>query len=90
MKLLIIKDIGLLGQKRNTIKDNQTKQLEEVKKQNLENACLLECAFIRALAYVKYCGIHLDQSLWLDKMEKDKHELEEALKALFKRKITKN
>lgn len=58
------------------------KQLEEVKKQNLENACLLECAFIRALAYVKYCGIHLDQSLWLDKMGKDKHELEEALKAL--------
>lgn len=58
------------------------KQLEEVKKQNLENACLLECAFIRALAYVKYCGIHLDQSLWLDKMGKDKYELEEALKAL--------
>ena len=58
------------------------KQLEELAKQNLLKACQFECAFIRPLAYVKYCGIHLDPVLWTEKMNKDQQELKKAINKL--------
>lgn len=61
------------------IRDSQLKELEE---QNLTKACKFECEFIKPLAYVKYCGIHLDPILWKNKMESDVKNLQDALEKL--------
>lgn len=66
------------------LEDIKEKQLEELGKQGLIKACQFECSFIRPLAYVKYCGIHLDQNLWIKKMEQDQRELKESIDALNK------
>lgn len=57
-------------------------QLKELEKQNLINACKFECEFIKVLAYVKYCGIHMDPILWKNKMESDNKKLQESLSKL--------
>lgn len=64
------------------LEEIKEKQLEELKQQNLVKACMFECSFVIPLAYVKYCGIHLDQALWYNKMKDDKNRLEEALTKL--------
>ena len=64
------------------LEDIKKSQLNELERQGLVKACQFECAFIRPLAYVKYCGIHLDPILWADKMSKDQKELEEAINKL--------
>lgn len=58
------------------------KQLIELREQELEKACVFECAFVRALAYTKYCGIHLDRNKWLAKMANDQAKLNEAISKL--------
>lgn len=63
------------------IKDAQQVELE---KQDLTKAMLFECEFIKSLAYVKYCGVHLDPVKWQDKMNNDQKELQEALEELNK------
>lgn len=57
-------------------------QKEELEGQELTNAVKFECEFIKFLAYVKYCGVHLDQQKWKAKMEKDLQELKAAEKDL--------
>lgn len=57
-------------------------QKEELEKQELINAVKFECEFIKFLAYVKYCGVHLDQQKWKAKIEKDLQELQSSEKAL--------
>lgn len=57
-------------------------QHEELERQELTNATKFECEFIKFLAYVKYCGVHLDQQKWKAKMEKDLNELRSAEKDL--------
>lgn len=58
------------------------RQLEDCKKQELLTAAKIECDFVPVIAYLEWCGIHLDQDKWKAKMEKDKASLEEAKKAL--------
>ena len=57
-------------------------QKVELKKQELINAVKFECEFVKFLAYVKYCGVHLDQQKWKAKMEKDLQELQSSERAL--------
>ncbi len=57
-------------------------QLIELENQNLINACKFECEFIKPLAYVKYCGIHMDPILWSRKMQSDQDALDKATKDL--------
>lgn len=64
------------------IEDIYNKQKEELIKQNLEKAAKFECEVVKAVAYTKYCGIHLDIEKWNAKMAADKKELEESLEAL--------
>ena len=58
------------------------KQEEELTKQELTLACKFECEFVKALAYTKYCGIHLDRDKWLAKMANDQAKLNEAISKL--------
>jgi DNA polymerase I-like protein with 3'-5' exonuclease and polymerase domains len=58
------------------------KQLEELERQNLLKAAEFECAFVKFLAYVKFCGIHLDVTKWKDKMKNDQARLDAALNIL--------
>ncbi len=57
-------------------------QLEDCRKQDLIKAAKLECDFVPSIAYLEWCGIHLDQDKWKAKMLKDKANLEKAKTAL--------
>lgn len=57
-------------------------QLEDCKKQDLMKAAKLECDAVPSIAYMEWCGIHLDQERWLNKMKKDKENLIHAKAAL--------
>ncbi len=57
-------------------------QLEDCKKQGLYKAAEIECKFVPAIAYLEWCGIHLDANKWKAKMQKDSENLEESIKAL--------
>lgn len=57
-------------------------QLKDLKAKGLLKAALIECDFVPAIAYLEWCGIHLDRKKWEAKMEKDKKNLEESIKAL--------
>ena len=62
--------------------DIANSQLKDVKKQDLKKAVQVECNFIPAIAYLEWCGIHLDEDKWKAKMKKDKENLEKSKKAL--------
>jgi len=53
-------------------------QVKDLKKNNLIKAAKIECNFIPAIAYLEWCGIHLDSTKWKKKMEKDKKNLDRA------------
>lgn len=57
-------------------------QEEELRKQDLVNACKFECEFVRSLAYTKYCGVHLDPVKWKAKMDNDQAILDKSIQAL--------
>ena len=57
-------------------------QVEDLKKQDLLKAAKIECDFVPAIAYLEWCGIHLDQEKWRAKMEKDQENLIRAKNAL--------
>ena len=57
-------------------------QIEDLKKQGLMRAAVIECNFVPAIAYLEWCGIHLDQDKWKAKMAEDEKKLKEAEKAL--------
>ena len=57
-------------------------QMEDLKKQGLLKAAKLECDFVPAIAYLEWCGIHLDQTKWKEKMQNDQKLLAESKKAL--------
>lgn len=50
------------------------KQMETVKKYNLETAVKLDNNFVKVLAYVEFCGIGFDQVKWLAKCDQDEIE----------------
>lgn len=53
------------------LEDILDKQMEELKIQDLVLAAEFECEFVKSLAYIKHCGVHLDVAKWKDKMAKD-------------------
>ena len=57
-------------------------QVEDLKKQDLMKAARIECDFVPVIAYLEWCGIHLDQSKWKDKMIDDLKALDEAKRNL--------
>lgn len=61
------------------IREEQLKLLE---KQGLLTAIWYEMNFVIVLAYIEYCGVHLDVEKWKKKMENDKKLLDEKQAAL--------
>ena len=62
--------------------DIANSQLKDVKKQDLKKAVQVECNFIPAIAYLEWCGIHLDADKWKEKMRNDRIKYEYSKKAL--------
>ena len=57
-------------------------QLKDLRDKELMKAAKIECDFVPVMAYLEWCGIHLDRDKWKVKMEKDKENLEKAREAL--------
>lgn len=57
-------------------------QMKDLRNQQLMKAAQIECAFIPAIAYLEWCGIHLDQDKWKAKMINDEKLLKESKQAL--------
>lgn len=53
-------------------------QVEDLKNQDLMKAARIECDFVPVIAYLEWCGIHLDQSKWKAKMKSDQEKLKKA------------
>lgn len=58
------------------------KQMEKIKKQDLEVALRLENSFVRCLAYMEYCGVKLDEEKWKAKMSSDSTICEQKIQEL--------
>ena len=69
---------------------NDVVYLEQIYKQQLQecnytkclNGAKLENAFVPVIAYMEWCGIHLDINKWTDKMKKDQEAYNNALNTL--------
>ena len=57
-------------------------QLADLKKLGLMKAAKIECDFVPVIAYLEWCGIHLDQNKWKAKMKEDKVKLQRAKEKL--------
>lgn len=57
-------------------------QVKDLKKNDLLKAAKIECDFVPAIAYLEWCGIHLDQEKWRKKMENDEMLLKGSKRAL--------
>ena len=53
-------------------------QVEDLKKQGLMKAARIECDFVPVIAYLEWCGIHLDEEKWKAKMRNDQERLHQA------------
>lgn len=53
-------------------------QIEDMRKQECLKGGVLECDAVIPIAYMEWCGIHLDGNKWKAKMDKDKKNLKEA------------
>lgn len=53
-------------------------QVADLKKQGLMKAARIECDFVPVIAYLEWCGIHLDQEKWKAKMKSDQEKLKKA------------
>ena len=57
-------------------------QLADCKRQNCIIGAKLECDFVPVIAYLEWCGIHLDTIKWKEKMKLDNKHLQEAINDL--------
>ena len=57
-------------------------QIEVAKSRNCTRALTVENRFVPAIAYLEWCGIHLDEKKWREKMKKDEAVLNSTKKAL--------
>lgn len=64
------------------LEDIMYSQIADCKKKTCLKGAKLECDFVPVIAYLEWCGIKLDETLWKHKMEKDLKHLEEARDAL--------
>lgn len=58
------------------LQDIRKSQLLLAKSRSCEKACIVENRFVPAIAYLEWCGVHLDEEKWKAKMEDDKRELD--------------
>ena len=58
------------------------KQVAICKQRNCLKGAKVECDAVPSVAYMEWCGIHLDENKWKAKMIKDKESLSNATKAL--------
>lgn len=70
-------DVQYLG----AIMDSQWKDCQ---KKECTVGAKLECLVVPAIAYLEWCGIHLDADKWKAKMEQDKKNLEASIQELNK------
>lgn len=57
-------------------------QIEDCNKQGCLVGAKLECYFVPVIAYLEWCGIHLDEDKWKVKMKLDRQHLDEAINDL--------
>lgn len=69
---------------------NDVKYLQDIRRSQMLiaqdrkclNAFTVENRFVPAIAYLEWCGVHLDEDKWKKKMLNDKYELDECIKKL--------
>lgn len=64
--------------------DIMSSQIKDCKTKNCIIGAKLECDFTPVIAYMEWCGIHLDISKWKEKMKKDMENLNSAIDSLNK------
>lgn len=62
--------------------DIMQSQLKDCRERNCIIGAKLECDFVPVIAYLEWCGIHLDEDKWKSKMKKDKNNLNKAIEDL--------
>lgn len=62
--------------------DIMLSQIRDCKIKECLLAAKLECDFVPVIAYMEWCGIHLDVSKWEDKMKIDKKNLNKSIEDL--------
>lgn len=60
------------------LQDIRKAQMTVAKSRKCVKALTLESSFVPAIAYLEWCGIHLDEEKWKKKMENDRKVLEEC------------
>ena len=58
------------------------KQLKILQQRGLMKAAKIECEFVPVKAYYEWCGVHMNASLWKEKMKKDEEKMNTALAKL--------
>lgn len=66
------------------LEDIMWSQVKDCREKNCMVGAKLECDFVPAIAYLEWCGIHLDEKKWKEKMVKDKENLNSAINELNK------
>lgn len=64
------------------LQDIRKSQILVAKNRNCIHAFTVENRFVPAIAYLEWCGVHLDEEKWKAKMEKDSEWLTSSRKAL--------
>ena len=64
--------------------DIMSSQIKDCKTKNCIIGAKLECDFTPVVAYMEWCGIHLDASKWKEKMKNDMKNLNSAIDSLNK------
>ena len=64
------------------LQDIRKAQMIIAESRNCTKAFIVENRFVPAIAYLEWCGIHLDEEKWHQKMTVDEKELQEALSEL--------
>ncbi len=62
--------------------DIMVSQLKDCQIKECTLAAKLECDFVPVIAYMEWCGIHLEESKWKAKMVNDKKNLDKAIEDL--------
>lgn len=62
--------------------DIMQSQLKDCKEKNCLVGAKLECDFVSVIAYLEWCGIHLDENRWKAKMDVDRKNLNKAIEDL--------
>jgi len=64
------------------LQDIRKAQIGIIKSRNCVGAMYVENNFVPAIAYLEWCGIHLDEEKWKTKMKWDKEKLDRCIKRL--------